>query len=56
MVLITISNLRVSQNWKQLKKKIHLVTEFELNVHEAIYGLTVLHLPLREDPEALDSL
>ena len=22
-----------------------------MNVHEAIYGLTVLHLPLREDPE-----
>lgn len=28
-----------------------MVTEFELNVHEAIYGLTVLHLPLREDLE-----
>ena len=28
-----------------------MVREFELNVHEAIYGLTVLHLPLREDPE-----
>ena len=36
---------------KTIFRNFIFVAEFELNVHETIHGLTVLRLPLREDPE-----